>query len=80
MMGAAIRPYLIGGAFLAFVGYSTAIFLTGHTLGAVSAEKRAVQQTFQQLKERGLINEAIRDLDDCRLLAELNGLSDNCTD
>lgn len=75
-MGSAVRPYIAAGAFAVFILWSTGLYLKGRADGAAVAEARAVQSTFNQLKERGLINEAVRNSDDCELLADLGVVCD----
>lgn len=46
----------------------------GAQIATAEAEARGAQATINAMKERGLINEAVRNMDDCRLLSELGGL------
>lgn len=45
----------------------------GSKIETAQAEARGAQATINAMKERGLINEAVRNMDDCRLLRELGG-------
>ena len=76
MIGAAIRPYLAAGALALFALWSTGLYMKGRADGAAVAESKAIQSTFNQLKERGLINEDVRNADDCDLVVELGGVCD----
>lgn len=75
-MRRAVAPYIAAGAAGLFAAWSTGLYLKGRADGAAMAEARAVQSTFNQLKERGRINEAVRNSDDCELLADLGVLCD----
>lgn len=46
----------------------------GAQVATAQAEARGAQATINAMKERGLINEAVRNMDDCGLLAELGGM------
>ena len=76
MIGAAIRPYLAAGALALFALWSTGIYIKGRADGDAIGESRGIQSTFNQLKERGLINEDVRNADDCQLVVELGGVCD----
>ena len=77
MIGAAIRPYLAACALALVVGAIGTAYLKGRADGAAVAESRAMQATIEQLRERGLINEAVRDASDCDLIIELGGVCDD---
>lgn len=55
-------------------------YLVGHQDGRQYERAAAVTAAFEALKQRGMINEEVRSLDDCALLAELGGVSDDCPD
>ena len=76
MIGKAIRPYIAAGALALFALWSTGLYMKGRADGAAVAESKAIQSTFNQLKERGLINEDVRNTDDCELVVELGGVCD----
>ena len=80
MIGAAIRPYLAAGALALVVGVIGTAYLKGRADGAALAETRAMRATIEQLRERGLINEAVRDTSDCDLIVELGGVCDDLGD
>lgn len=44
----------------------------GRDIATEKAEARAAKATIEQLKERGLINEQVRNISDCALARELN--------
>lgn len=44
----------------------------GRSVATSNAEARAAQATIRQMKERGLINEAVKSVPDCQLAHELN--------
>lgn len=66
------------GAALAIVAAWYAGNWNGARVEASAAEARAVKATLEQLKERGLIDEAVQTVSDCDLLVELGGLRDDC--
>ena len=72
-----MRLYLAAGALAAFIAWSGAVYLKGRADCASVAEQRAMQATIEQLRERGLINEAVRDTSDCDLIIELGGVCDD---
>lgn len=78
MIGAAVRPYLLAGGVALFAAWSTGLYIKGRADGAHVAEKKAIELTFQQMKERGLINEAVRNTDAVDLCIELGGLPNEC--
>lgn len=63
--------FAAAGVFSCFISYGA-----GHHIGAqvatAQAEARGAQATINAMKERGLINEAVRNMDDCALARELN--------
>lgn len=75
-MGAAVRPYIAAGALALFALWSTGVYLKGRADGASVAEIRGAKATLDQLKERGLINEDVRNADDCDLLADIGVMCD----
>ena len=77
MIAAAIRPYLAAGALALLAATHTGLYLKGRADEAALAETRAMRATIEQLRERGLINEAVRDTSDCDLIVELGGVCDD---
>mgnify|MGYP001216090148 CR=1 FL=1 len=73
---APVRNALIGLAIVA-AAYVTG-YINGRSDGKAIAAKAAVEATINQLKERGMINEAVRNLDARSLCIELGGLPDEC--
>lgn len=69
----------IGMVALAIALAFTAGETHGRTVASANAEARIAKATIRQLKERGLINEAVKSVPDCQLVHELNpdGLCDN---
>lgn len=65
-------------AWVAAAGVLASVFSynAGHHVGAqvatAEAEARGAQATINAMKDRGLINEAVRNMDDCALARELN--------
>lgn len=61
---------------------ASAIFGAGYWKGSTNAtakaEARAAKAVISQLKERGLINEAVGNLDTVQLCVELGGVPDDC--
>ena len=68
----------LGIAAAAFVVGGVIAYPLGHKAGVEAERVAAINRTLEQLEERGLINEEVRDLGACDLLAELGGLSDEC--
>lgn len=50
----------------------------GRTAANANAEARGAKATIEQLKERGMIDEAVDNTDLVDLCIELGGLPDNC--
>lgn len=44
----------------------------GASQESAAAEVRAAKATIEQLRERGMINEAVKDLSDCQLARDIN--------
>lgn len=46
----------------------------GASQADAAAKARAAKATIEQLRERGMINEAVKDLSDCELIRDLGGM------
>lgn len=73
-----IRPYLAAGAVLAFIAWSSALYVKGRADGANNAKQAAIQSTIKQIKERGDVNEDIKRTDIIDICVELGGLPEEC--
>ena len=78
MMGLAIRRYLAAGAFALLLASHAAVYLAGRSHASTEAETRGMKATIEQLRERGLIDEAVGNLDDSDLCLELGGVPEFC--
>ena len=81
-MGALIwKPVAIGASAGAAALMTWALLIHGpgqYRAGVAAAESAVQRATIEQMKERGLINEAVRDTDLVDLCIELGGLPDDC--
>lgn len=77
-LGMLPSPVKWGGLALvaAFLAYNAGSFI-GYRNGQAAADARSLKATIEQLRERGLINEDVRNLSDCQLVVELGGVCDN---
>jgi hypothetical protein len=69
--------FAAASALIAAVAFSAGNW-KGRTAATANAEARAAKATIQQLKERGLINEAVDDTDIADICIELGGVPDDC--
>lgn len=68
----------IAGAILAVCVAFGSGYIKGRADGRAIASKAAVEATFKQLRERGMINEDVRNSDITDICIELGGLPDEC--
>lgn len=77
-MGAAVRPYLIGGIILALIASHAAAWWQSGRSATAKFERRVAEATVKQLEQRGQIDAATAETSIVDICVELGGSVSDC--